>query len=120
MKLERSDIFIPQGRILTNKISHQLFTLCQVQIFNLHGMQLHELPRSRKCLCFADNYLLDTKLHDCASAQIAGHQRRIKNRIYVSTDSACILKAIDFGVQYRVPLLNSLVMAFSNDLRAFD
>ena len=110
-KLERSDIFIPQSRILTNKIPHQLFTLCQVQILNSHGVRLHELAGSRKCFCFAGDHPLNTKLYNCTNAQITRHQRRIKYDVSVPTDSPCISKTVYLSMQYRVSLLNSLVTA---------
>ena len=112
------DVFIPQFRLGGDEIVHHADALRVMKIDDFHAM-----ADSRNLRCpgevdrFSDDDFRHAKLHRRAAAEMAGHQRRIENRVAVGFLPAGAGQAVDLGVGHRIVVLHAAVMPAGDDCR---
>src|ERR1700730_13686620 len=100
--------------MLGDEGAHHFHAFGKIDIDYFDAMAAHEIGSAGKVPTFAHDHFFDAELHDCAGAEVAGHERGIQNGIVKMAESSGVPQTIYFRVRDRIVVLDPLVVTDSD------
>ena len=115
--LNCSDILVPEPGMRCDEFAHQLNARRVVQHFHFYTLRTQVFLRAFERDIFADDNARDFVKQRGAAAHRTGRQRRVKRATGINRglEPARILQTIHFRVVDDTPLLDTLIVAASDD-----